>query len=101
MRHHVKYDSDEKIILLCKRCHTLLHQNLRREGRCKIAPKILQRKSLTSSRKDYPMLAFRENIDKNIRFIESIWYNKRTGSLTFNFRFESYNGLNLKNISEV
>lgn len=45
--HHRSYEPEE-IVMVCMSCHKLLHNKLRREGKCNISPYELSKKSIQS-----------------------------------------------------
>lgn len=51
LNHHEKYEEihgEEKVVLMCYKCHFNLHKKLREEGKCNISPNELQKISRNS-----------------------------------------------------
>ena len=101
IRHHVKYveiHGCEIIIMICRSCHTKLHNKLRNEGLCKISPIELAKYSKKSTDKEYHKKNYYlkrltcKTIDKNIQLFETLQYNKKTDTITITSCFQGNNG---------
>ena len=83
------------------RTNKLLPRNLTRK-RCR---KLVRHKVMKVRQADYnssyDTVTFRDTLAENIRCIERVRYNRRLGTIVFDFRFEGCNWQKLKVINEV
>ena len=110
VRHHVKYKElhgVDEIIMLCRSCHTKLHQKLRREGKCNIPSNEIWTYSKRARneymiknkiRHTYPKKKYikkNERIEFNIKVDDGVYlredysYIERTSALYTSFYFRA------------
>ncbi len=117
IEHHVKYKElhgeDQTVWLTCSE-HNKLHHRLRKKGKCKIPPKelkIISKKasSRTNKFKEYHYNYSKNNIFcfsfgctliSNVRLLENIVFNKKTGTVYATSYFRATNHKKLKVWSE-
>lgn len=125
IEHHVKYKEMhgvDKTIWMTWSEHKLLHNRLRREGKCNVPVDKLHKISTAAcqrtekwklarvkylhtekgrrSRKEYGKKAlqwidFYETLMKNVRLYEILTYNSLTGNISWSARFKAENGKKL------
>lgn len=128
IQHHTKYEEIhgvDKIVLMTPSNHRLLHNRLRKEGRCNISTKELNRiatrahgrtekgklahrKSNQSAvskksqrrykRENEQNISFHETLMPNVRLSEQLRYNNKTGNVMWSVYFQAGHGKKLLNI---
>lgn len=117
VQHHIKYKEIhgyDDVVWITAREHRLLHNRLRREGKCNVPGTTLREISKTAysrtdtskeQRKKYKSnfmksLVFRETLGENVRLLETITINTNTNEVGIYLSFSAYNGYKLKRIDE-
>ena len=112
LHHHTKYKEIhgvDEIRMMDRREHKLLHNRLRREGKCNISAEKLhkisnqanQRTEHTKNiKRDYKTenierINFHETLLPYIQLHEIIIYNSNTGTVSYSARFEGHAGVRL------
>jgi len=109
IHHHKSYDP-EIVVMMCKSCHQLLHNRLRRTGKCTISVDELCRRSMTSaSLREVSKISTQRYKKKNVGVVtlgedtmmpyvalaEMIRYNNKTGIPSVCVGFRSYHDKHL------
>jgi len=100
--HHYKgYDTDETA-LYCMSCDQKAHNKARREGRCNLTSKEVQKLSTASGcRIRIKRIYFDERITNNIYLHEHLQYNTFTGTVSWTSGFVARNGIKLPEYVEI
>lgn len=108
IEHHIKYreiHGVDETVWMTKSEHTLLHNRLRREGKCNIpadelhkiadrahdrTDKVRKKRKIAQSeyrKRHFERLYFTERMCKHVQFLEDIRYNNKTGVVQYYARF--------------
>lgn len=109
-QHHVKYEEihgEDKIVMLTSKEHKRLHLRLRKEGKCNISAKELEKISKAAMRRspgakkyrsNYQNIIFSESFGLRTRLHEVISYNQLTGHVRYSADFRGAVGYTLPKI---
>ena len=114
VEHHIKYKEihgEDVTVFLPKSDHTVLHQRLRKEGKCNIPSDELSKiataahyrtnKRLAATRSRYKnRILFQETVTSNIRLIEGIEYYSASGNIIVCSFFQGNNGYKIEYLEE-
>lgn len=116
VQHHIKYEEIhgvDEIKIITESEHRLLHNRLRKEGKCNIPPAILnqisraalrrspkyKQRCLKYRRDNVLAIVFNETIAPNVQLHEWIRYNRKTGNVMIYAYFQAHNGKKLYEVN--
>lgn len=111
VEHHTKYKEIhgvDKTVWMTRSDHRILHNRLRREGKCLVPVDELRtisnkaqqrtgkcRKYKSEYNKQTQGFEFNESVGSNVQLREQIRYNHATGSVNYIARFKGNNGFDI------
>jgi len=95
IKHHISYNP-EKIVDCCRKCHAIIHHNVRKNNICPISPEEVSRISKISSiRRCQTNIKFGEPVGINAYIYEQITYNQHNRNVYISSWFESPSNIQL------
>ena len=92
VNHHLKYKEIhgfDKTILLCRSCHKILHNKIRKEGLCGVSPEEINKYSCRASKEfnrkkiKLQRIDFTIGMEADIALHELLEYDYQTGKIIF------------------